>query len=255
MSNPLATTSPHLRAIIDRVNRDGFFFVNIGANDGVSNDIVYPFLREYGWRGIVVEPLAAVFEELKRNYRDFPGIVFEHAAVAASPRPFHYISTKGGYEHAWTKQVGTLNPEYLLKTIDLLRTYEFQGPVPAGLEQAVETVEVPCLTFEALMRKHQVNRVDFLNIDAESVDYEIFCSIDFSRYRPYVICIETSEMTEEQRADLERRLSQLDYAFLEPFDIFSKVYAKRALLPAPSRMATLRDKLKGRLHSMIGRAR
>jgi FkbM family methyltransferase len=253
MANPPAIISPTLRTIVDRIHRHDFFFVNIGANDGVSNDIIFPFLNEYGWRGIVVEPLAPLFEELKRNYRSFGGIIFEHAAIAATPRPFYYIPAESGYERTWTRQVGTLNPEYLLKTINLQRVYEFNGPVPAGLEEAVQPVQVPCLTFEALMRKHGVDRVDFLNIDAESADYEIFCSIDFPRYEPSVMCIETSEMTDSQRIDFEQRLSRLDYVFVEQFDIFSRIYAKRALVPQPSRLATLGRRLSHRARRMLGR--
>src|SRR3989442_7238046 len=98
MSNPPANISPTLRAIIERVNRRDFFFVNVGANDGVSNDVVYPFIREYGWRGIVVEPLAPMSQELQRNYQGFNGIIFERAAIAAKPRPFYYIPAASGYE-------------------------------------------------------------------------------------------------------------------------------------------------------------
>ena len=58
MSNLPATISATLRAVVRRVVHPRFFFVNIGANDGVSNDLIYPFLREYAWSGIVVEPLA-----------------------------------------------------------------------------------------------------------------------------------------------------------------------------------------------------
>src|SRR5262249_33594382 len=253
MANPAASISPTLQAIVDRIHRDDFFFVNVGANDGVSNDIIFPFLRQHRWRGIVVEPLAPMFEVLKRNYREFPGIVFEHAAIAATPRPFFYVPAESGYEREWTRQVGTLNPEYLSKTIDLMRAYEFQGPVPAGLEAAVKPVDVPCLTFEALMQKHRVDHIDFLNIDAESADYEIFCSIDFSRYRPSVMCIETSEMTDAQRADFEERLARLDYVFVERFDLFSRVYAKRGLVPPASGTATLGDKLRNRARRMLGR--
>jgi len=255
MEQLLASVSPTLRGLVERIHRDDFFFVNVGANDGVSNDVIYPFLRVYGWRGVVVEPLAPVFEELKRNYRDFPGVAFEHAAIAATPRPFYYIPAESGFDRAWTRQVGTLNPDYLLKTIELQRVYEFNGPVPVDLETAVRPVEIPCLTFEALMRKHRVEHIDFLNIDAESADYEIFCSIDFSRYHPSVMCVETSEMTAEQRRDFEQRLAQLDYAFVEPFDIFSGIYARRVLLSRPSRVAALGQQVREHARRMIGRGR
>ena len=34
-------------------------FLEIGANDGVANDPIYPFVSRFGWTGIMVEPLPA----------------------------------------------------------------------------------------------------------------------------------------------------------------------------------------------------
>jgi len=172
-----------------------------------------------------------VFAELERNYRRFPGVILERAAVASEPRPFYHIAAAPGYERTWTKQVGTLDPAFLRRAIELMRTYEFEGPVPPGLEDSIARVEVPCLTFAALMEKHRVARVDFINIDAEGVDYDIVRTIDLARWRPQVLCLETADMSEQQRGDLGRRLSEHGYLFLEPFDMFSSVYVQRGIAP------------------------
>lgn len=250
MPNPPARIPSLLRAVVRRALRPDFFFVNIGANDGVSNDPIYPFLREYGWRGIAVEPLEPVFEALRQNYAGFPGVVLERAAIAPEPRPFYYIPAGAGYERTWTTQVGTLDPGFLEKTIHLMRTFEFEGPVPAGLEQSVVRVDVPCLTFDALMAKHRADHVDFINLDAEGCDYEIACTIDLARWRPGVLCIETADMRPEQRADFERRVAAQGYIFLEPFDIFSSVYVQRALAPGPA--SRLLRRARTRLRRALG---
>ncbi len=250
MPNPPARISPLLRAVVRRAAHPGFFFVNVGANDGISNDPIYPFLHEFGWRGIAVEPLEPVFAELQRNYRAFPGVILEQAAIAPEPRPFYYIPAAAGYERTWTRQVGTLDPRFLARTIDRMRTYEFDGPVPAGLEDAVMQVDVPCLTFDALLAKHGVERVDFVNIDAEGIDYELACSIDLARWRPAILCLETADMSETQRADLDARLAAHGYAFLEPFDLFSSVYVTRAV--APGRTARLLRRVRARVRTALG---
>ncbi len=231
MPNPPGRISPGVHAVVRRALHPDFFFVNIGANDGVSNDPVYPYLVEYGWRGIAVEPLAPRFAELRRNYARFPGVILEQAAIAPEPRPFYALSAASGYERTWTKQVGTLDRSFLEKTIRLMRMHEFEGPVPAGLEESIVRIDVPCLTFDALMTKHGARRVDFLNIDAEGCDYEIACTIDLGRWRPAVVCVETADMTDTQRTDWERRLARHGYVFLEPVDVFSSAYALRALAP------------------------
>ncbi len=40
-------------------------FVQIGANDGVWNDPIEPYLRGEKWRGVLVEPVPYVFARLK----------------------------------------------------------------------------------------------------------------------------------------------------------------------------------------------
>ena len=40
------------------------YFINIGANDGVFIDPIYPFIRDFGWRGLMVEPIPEAFAAL-----------------------------------------------------------------------------------------------------------------------------------------------------------------------------------------------
>ena len=219
------TVDWRLPRLLARLQRPGFFFVNIGANDGVSNDPVYPFLRQYSWRGIAVEPVPYLCEELRENYRRFPGVIVEHAAIAATPRVLHFVPPEST-PHDFVRQVGSLHSDYLEKTIHLMRAWEFRGPVEADLEQKIQRISVPCLTFDALLNKHGVTEIDFLNIDAEKNDFEILSMIDFTRWRPKIICVETSEFTEEQEMRAGQLLRLAGYQFVEWFDIFSEVFVR-----------------------------
>jgi hypothetical protein len=60
-----------------------FFFVQIGAYDGLKSDPILAFVRDRRWRGILVEPQPDVFEKLKRNYANIPNVIFENLAIAA----------------------------------------------------------------------------------------------------------------------------------------------------------------------------
>ena len=70
-----------VRKLVRARQSPGFFFVNIGANDGVENDPIHPFLEEYGWAGVAVEPDPDVFATLQANYRKFPGVALERALI------------------------------------------------------------------------------------------------------------------------------------------------------------------------------
>ena len=49
----------------------------IGANDGVTPDLLYPLIRDFGWRGIMVEPIPEVFAALERDYARFEDVALE----------------------------------------------------------------------------------------------------------------------------------------------------------------------------------
>jgi FkbM family methyltransferase len=223
MQSAVASGPGRLAEVIASAQHPEFFFVNIGANDGVSNDPIFPFLEQYRWRGIAVEPVEHICAELRQNLARFDGIIVEQVAIAAASRPFFYVRPDGA-PPSFCRQIGSFHREYVEKSIALMRMFRFHGPVPDGVEEGIDARLVPCLTFEELMAKHEVRRVDFLNIDAESADFEVFGLVDLERWQPTVLCIETSEFTPAEDSAVQQRLARHGYAFLEHFDVFSKVY-------------------------------
>ena len=71
-----------LGEVIERHLHPEFTFVNIGANDGVNSDPVWPFATKHGWRGVCVEPAPAVFELLQANYSPYPRVQTVRAAIS-----------------------------------------------------------------------------------------------------------------------------------------------------------------------------
>jgi hypothetical protein len=57
------------------------FFISIGANDGMTREPVYPFIRDHGWNGIMVEPISFVFQKLQENLGHFSGVSLVNAAI------------------------------------------------------------------------------------------------------------------------------------------------------------------------------
>lgn len=211
--------------LIARLHRPDFFFVNIGANDGVSNDPIYPFLRRYRWSGIAVEPLAYVCDQLRRHYAEFPDVIVEHAAITTRPRPLYYVAPEAT-DAPFIRQTASLEVGYVEKTIALMRMYEWQGPVAPDIEDAIRRVEVPCLTFDELVERHRVRRIDFLNIDAEQSDFEILMAADLGRWRPAVLCLETSEFDPDQQVAVQALLQRYGYEVLERYDLFSEIFVR-----------------------------
>jgi hypothetical protein len=61
--SPLELIVPRLAATGD------FYFVQIGANNGIRNDPLRSLILEYHLRGLLVEPLADMFADLEKKLR------------------------------------------------------------------------------------------------------------------------------------------------------------------------------------------
>jgi len=63
------------------IDKPDFFFIQVGANDGVRFDELYQRVTRVNPRGIVIEPLPRYFARLKMNYEDYPGVTAVNAAL------------------------------------------------------------------------------------------------------------------------------------------------------------------------------
>ena len=61
--------------------QDSIFFVQIGAHDGRTLDPISPYVREFGWKGLLIEPQPNVFAQLQVNYADRPDLILENVAI------------------------------------------------------------------------------------------------------------------------------------------------------------------------------
>jgi FkbM family methyltransferase len=55
----------------------------------------------------------------------------------------------------------------------------------------LDTRKVEVITINDLFEQYLSSAPDFLSLDAEGLDYEILCSMDPTRFRPLLICVET----------------------------------------------------------------
>jgi len=75
--------------VADQLRKDAhFFLLQIGANDGVTDDPRHELVLQHKLAGLFVEPLPDLFERLRTNYADQPGVVSSAAQLAdATVRP------------------------------------------------------------------------------------------------------------------------------------------------------------------------
>lgn len=184
------------------------FFVEIGANDGQAFDQLGPLLADHEWRGIMVEPVPHMFARLQAAYADRPGVVCENVAIADrdGELPFFHFAEASPQERP-------LLPDFY----DALGSFSRDVVLSHAEELADRLVEtrVPTLTFESLLARHAVERLDLLVIDTEGHDWEILRRIDLGAWRPRLILYEHFHLRAQDRGAARQHLERHGYQTLE----------------------------------------
>jgi FkbM family methyltransferase len=174
------------------------FFIKIGAHDGISGDPTHSFLYNYPCQGVMVEPVEYLFKKLQDAYKNKLDILLENSIIGDfnGHQTFYRLQANQRHLVEWHDQLGSLYPNVILKhkgSIDNIKSYMVQE-------------NLPCITFNALLKKYSVKKIDFLLIDTEGYDFEIIKQIKWTRLKPAIIFYEHKHLSS---ADKSRCLSLL----------------------------------------------
>ena len=152
-SNKLHSDTENSDYIVDT---EDSFFIEIGTSD--FNTLVP--LAQVGWKGIFVEPL----EELLDNLERFEGCIYENCAVLDEMTTmnlhFYDLDWVPQSNQHWTRGVGSLSETNHFNLNPQFKEHE-------------RNRDVPVVTLDHLIEKHNVKRIDYLKIDIEGLDYKI----------------------------------------------------------------------------------
>ena len=194
------------------------FFVEVGANDGFAFDPLYESVVKHGWSGLLIEPLPDLFAQLRETYEGREGMVFENVAIAehAGRKTMIRVDPEAvelGRVPYWAKGIGSFFHDRNALGGQRISEEEFATIRPHIISETVR-----CDTLENLFRKHNIHKVDLLQIDVEGYDYQVLKQVDFSRLRPRVIRMEWYNLPQHEKQmslDLLKkwgyRTSQLEF--------------------------------------------
>ncbi|MGP0067390.1 MAG: FkbM family methyltransferase [Isosphaeraceae bacterium] len=157
-----------------------FFFVQIGANDGVCVDPIRKYVIKSHWRGLLVEPVPHLFRKLVENYRDETELVFENVAIAPQDGVMSLYTVDGVAPDFYMYGLASFDKNHLRKYL------------PKNFP--IKELKVPTLSLATLLSKHSVTKIDLLQIDVEGYDYEIIKMIDFETIKPKIINFENEHI-------------------------------------------------------------
>jgi FkbM family methyltransferase len=151
-------------------HRRNGFFVDIGANDGVSVSNSYYLEKQLVWSGICVEPMPKAFVELSQNRK----CICVQGCVAGQDGEAEFLEVEGN--EMLSGLASTLNQSHQQR---------IEG-------NRINKIIVPCFSLSTLLRRYQVSAVDFMSIDTEGSEMDILSNFDWGGVKISVLCVENT---------------------------------------------------------------
>lgn len=180
------------------------FYVDVGAHHPVHDSVTCYFHRR-GWTGINIEPLPEAFAKLAQER---PADVNLNVGVSDAAGELRF------YECLDHPALSTFSAE-------VAAHHRREGS--RFVEHAV-----PVVTLADVFARHVDREVDFLSVDVEGLEREVFESADFERWRPRVVLVEATHPNSPivSHEAWEHLLTRAGY-LLATFDGLNRFYVRQ----------------------------
>lgn len=186
------------------------FFIEIGANDGMSGDPLHYFIKRYRWHGIALEPVPDIFEKLQFVYRNDKNVIPLCAALSDRDGTTTFYRVKPGPDvPAECEQLGSFSRDVILRHKHVFQAIE---------ERTVET-EVETVCFDTLVGMFGIEKIDVIMIDTEGYDYEALKQIDIQRFQPSLVIYEHTHLDNTAKSASKELLKSLGYDVYNSYDM------------------------------------
>lgn len=207
----IAIGTDHITKRIDTLfeNQDSGFYIECGANDGVTQSNTLR-LEQKGWRGLLVEANPYVCPHLIANRSK--DNIFHNVALVSKE---YYATSQhimGNFDRYSLEGRCSHIPEYFNEEMKSL----------AG---GSHNVKVPARTLEDLLLDAGIIDVDFFSLDVENFEIEVLNGIDLSKFNIKYILAETYNRLYYHDV-MKKYLEQLNYKFVERLTGNDDLYIK-----------------------------
>jgi len=177
-----------------RKARNGFF-VDVGANDGISYSNTYFFEKFRDWSGICIEPHPSAFFKLKKN-RTCSVI---NVGVNKEEGVLEFVKIEG-----YAEMLSGLKITY---DEDHIRRINNELALHKG---SVETIEISCKRIDSILKEQNVAVVDYCSIDIEGGEIDALQSVDLKAHEIRILSIENNYFGDK----IKKYLAQFNYKLI-----------------------------------------
>lgn len=170
------------RKLSPYLKKHGGFFIEAGANDGISQTNTLYLERYRGWTGLLVEPVPELAERCRLNR---PRCIVESCALVASDSGPASVTIK--YLGLMSQITGIQNNDEAQQRHEAIASQHLKRG------QQPYLVEVPTRTLSSVLNTHNIKQIDLLSLDVEGYEPQVLDGLDFQRHRPEHILIEVRD--------------------------------------------------------------
>lgn len=146
-------------------------YLDVGAHDPVIINNTYLFYTQ-GFRGVLVEPNPVMCEKIRAER---PEDVTLTAGIGMSDvREADFYMMNDSSWNTFSKE----EADHMVKTTK-------------GEIRVEKVIKMQLLEINGVMEEHFGGAPEYLSIDAEGIHLDILKTVNFKKYRPMVICVET----------------------------------------------------------------
>lgn len=208
-----------LNLLIKKLYRPGDCLLQIGANDGIQDDLCRTSIIEFGINSHLVEPVPYLYNELCDNYRKYKNVKTYNVAIGNENKhlDFYYVDPIEDLP-VWTKGLGTFDTtkNFLGKGFGGLNLREdlSQSELYQKIKTRIKKIKIKTLKLETFLMNNDIKKIDFYISDTEGYDGIIFNQLDLNKYAPKIICMETHTLDPDTLSNINYKLKQSKYKII-----------------------------------------
>jgi FkbM family methyltransferase len=171
------------KKMLEFINYKDGFYIDCGANDGVNQSTTWFYEKQLNWKGILIEPIPFVFDELKKN------------------------RNKNNY----FKNCALISKDFKEENIEFY--YNKKDTLTGTLKDKnnTEKIRVKASTLDKVIDDtNYQGKIDFFSLDVEDNEIEVLDGIDFNKHIIEYMLIETDNFVR-----LKNFLIKKNYKYLK----------------------------------------
>lgn len=191
-------TDNDLNATLHGLGRD-ICFVQVGAMDGVRFDPIHSCVEQLNWRGLLIEPMPDIYQQLVQNYASCSGLQFANLAIADYEGEIEMSridpkSVDDGIFVDCMFGVSTLMPDR-----GIIGANGMEPKLKGLIRRYTQTLTVKCSRLPQVLKTHEIQKIDLFVVDTEGADWMVTRQLPLETYSPRVVFIEVAHLSSYER--------------------------------------------------------